>query len=102
MANRNNSNLIRAAAPALLTFLGLVDAADWPNPGNINDVSGGSTPKNTIRAIEANQPYNADQNTMDFTYHIEQRDGNTYFYATLKSRVEVGTSGTQIYNMLGF
>ena len=106
MANRNNSNLIRASTSALLTFLasrqGLVEAADWPNPGNINDISGGSTPKNTIRGIEADQPYNADQNTLDFTYHVEQRGGNTYFYATLKSRIEVGTSGTQVYNMLGF
>ena len=39
---------------------------------------------------------------MDFTYHVEQRGDNTYFYATMKSRVEVGTSGTQVYNMLGF
>ena len=38
----------------------VVHAADWPNAGNINDLSGGSTPKNTVRAIKADQPYNAD------------------------------------------
>lgn len=39
---------------------------------------------------------------MDFTYWVEQRGGQTYFYATLKSRIEIGTSGTQVYNMVGF
>ena len=99
MAMRNYSNLVRLTV-ALTSSV--VSAADWPNNGNINDLSGGSTPKNTVRAIKADQPYNADQNTMDFTYHVEQEGGNTYFHATLKSRVEIGTSGTQVYNMVGF
>ena len=100
-----NSNHIRSSClrffAAVLLGSGAM-AADWPNPENANDLSGGSTPKNTVRAIEADQPYNSDQNTMDFTYHVEQRNDKTYFYATLKSRIEISTSGTQVYNMFGF
>jgi hypothetical protein len=39
---------------------------------------------------------------MDFTYWVEQEGGQNYFYATLKSKIEIGTSGTQVYNMVGF
>ena len=71
-----------------------VSAADWPNADNIHDISGGSTPVNTVTVITADQPYNADQNTMDFSYHIEQRNDKTYFYMTMKSKIEIGTAGT--------
>ena len=65
--------------------------------------STGQTPKNTIRVITSSQPYNADQNTMDFSYQVTQDEfGATTMFVTLKSRIEIGTSGTQVYNMLGF
>lgn len=99
-SNRVRSGTLSIFAIGLLSSGGL--AADWPNPSNINDLSGNSTPKNTVRGIEADQPYNTDQNTLDFTYHVEQRGDNTYFYATLKSRIEISTSGSQVYNMVGF
>ena len=87
------------------SFLKLVSAAaalastcaakDFPNPSNIDDLNNGQTPKNTIRVITASQPYNADQNTMDFAYQVTQDEfGTSTLFVTLKSRIEIGTSGT--------
>eukprot|EP00354_Favella_ehrenbergii_P009995 CAMPEP_0170466896 /NCGR_PEP_ID=MMETSP0123-20130129/10680_1 /TAXON_ID=182087 /ORGANISM="Favella ehrenbergii, Strain Fehren 1" /LENGTH=174 /DNA_ID=CAMNT_0010733131 /DNA_START=19 /DNA_END=543 /DNA_ORIENTATION=+ len=78
-------------------------AKDFPNPDDINELNNGQTPKNTVRVITSDQPYNADQNTMDFTYQVTQDEfGVSTLFVTLKSRIEIGTSGTQVYNMLGF
>ena len=97
----NNSNFVRTVLVAALTSQ-LAVASDFPNPANVHDISNGSTPKNTVRVIKADQPYNADQNIMDFTYHVEQRNDKTYFYATMKAKIEIGTSGTNVYTMMGF
>ncbi len=44
-----------------------------------------------------------DQNTMDMTYQVTQDEfGTTNLFVNLKSRIEVGISGTQVYNMMGF
>ena len=87
----------------LFNSLQLVEATDFPNPANVNDLELGTTPANTIEVISADHPYNADQNTMDVTYYIEQdSDGNTTLFVKLLSRIEIGTSGTTVYNMMGF
>ena len=93
--NRNNvmRHMISTAFIAALFSQG-GSAADFPNPDNVHDIKNGSTPSTTVRVIKSDQPYNADQNTMDFTYHVEQRNDKTYFYMTMKSKIEIGTSGT--------
>ena len=40
---------------------------------------------------------------MDVTVWAEQdADGNTTLFVTLKSRIEMGMTGTRVYNMMGF
>ena len=40
---------------------------------------------------------------MDFAYQVTQDEfGTSTLFVTLKSRIEIGTSGTQVYNMMGF
>ena len=81
----------------------LAFAADFPNPENVNSLDLGSTPSNTVRVIESDHPYNADQNTMDLTYYVTQDEfENTTLFVKLMSRIEIGTSGTQVYQLMGF
>ena len=48
-------------------------AENFPNPGYQSDVgSNGFTSPYTKTVITANQAYNTDQNTMDFTFFAEQ------------------------------
>ena len=97
-----SSSILKVICVGLLD-LGLVMGADFPNPSNVSDLVSGVTPANTIRVINADQAYNMDQNTMDFTYQVTQDEfGVTNLFVNLKSRIEVGISGTQVYNMMGF
>ena len=92
---------VLAASSVALVRLG--SAAVFGMPANYNVLSGGATPVNSIRVINSDHPYNTDENTMDFIFYVTQNEfGDTNFFAGLKSRIEIGTSGTQVYNMLGF
>jgi len=102
MASTSSSCVLKAICVGLFD-VGLVLGADFPNPSNVSDLVSGVTPANTIRVINADQAYNMDQNTMDFTYQVTQDEfGTTNLFVNLKSRIEVGISGTQVYNMMGF
>ena len=73
------------AATALL-IPDLVQSVEFPNPGNINELTQGVTPANTVQVIDPNHPYNADQNTMDFKWFVTQDfTGATVLYVYLKS-----------------
>lgn len=53
-SNYNESNKKSSLLMFAVALLGSVcQAEDWPNPANANDISNGSTPKNTVRVIKA-------------------------------------------------
>ena len=64
-----------ASAITMALSLGadLVRGADFKNPGDRSKVGkDGNTPLNKVRVITANQAYNTNQNTMDFSFYVNQ------------------------------
>ena len=57
MESLSYSKYFRLGLTSFSAFIALNNrvalAADWPNPANINELSKGATPKNTVRAIKA-------------------------------------------------
>ena len=95
------SSLQLAAVSYLAVSFGA--GANFPNPGTQSNLTNGQSSVTTVRVIKSDQPYNSDQNTMDFSYQVTQDEfGKTMLFVTLKSRLEIGTAGTQVYNMMGF
>ena len=95
-----------ASAISMVLSLGadLVRGADFKNPSDRSEVGkDGNTPLNKIRVITADQAYNTNQNTMDFSFYVNQQQSGTTFYARLNSKIEMPeAAGYVVHNLMGF